>query len=124
MTEYMMGAVPLNVQEQRQTIPLRVGEARPAIVDYNLLRNKPSLNGVTIEGDHDSEYYGIHDKHYTHTQSVASASWTITHNLNKYPSVTVVDSAGSVVVGDVQYLSLNDVVITFSGPFSGTAYLN
>ena len=66
----------------------------------------------------------VQDKHYTHTQSVASASWTITHNLNKYPSVTVVDSAGSVVVGDVQYLSLNDVVITFSGPFSGTAYLN
>ena len=27
--------------------------------DYNLLANRPSLNGKTIEGDHDSEYYGI-----------------------------------------------------------------
>lgn len=31
--------------------------------DYNLLMNRPSLNGKTIEGDHDSEYYGIDSTH-------------------------------------------------------------
>ena len=61
---------------------------------------------------------------YIHTQSTASAEWRIQHNLDKYPSVTVVDSAGSVVIGDCQYISRNEVVLTFSGGFSGKAYLN
>jgi len=61
---------------------------------------------------------------YVHTQSVASAQWTIEHNLDKYPSVTVVDSAGTVVIGDCQYISRNAVVLSFIGAFSGKAYLN
>ena len=61
---------------------------------------------------------------FIHTQNVASAEWTIQHNLDKYPSVTVVDSAGSVVIGDCQYTSRNTVVLTFNGGFSGKAYLN
>ena len=28
-------------------------------VDYNALSNKPRLNGIEIEGDHDEKYYGI-----------------------------------------------------------------
>lgn len=61
---------------------------------------------------------------YTHTQLTASNSWTIQHNLNKYPQVTVVDSAGSVVVGDIDYISVNEVVVSFQAAFSGQAYLN
>jgi hypothetical protein len=61
---------------------------------------------------------------YVHTQSLPSATWTITHNLGRKPAVTVVDSADSVVVGFVQYLSLNSVQVTFSGGFSGLCYLN
>jgi hypothetical protein len=61
---------------------------------------------------------------YTYVQSSASTTWTITHNLNTYPSVTVVDSSGSVVSGDVQYLSENSLRITFSAQFAGKAYLN
>lgn len=69
---------------------------------------------------------GIGSPHgtYTHTQASASATWTITHNLNCFPSVTVVDSAGSVVVGDVVYISANVVSITFVASFGGKAYLN
>ena len=64
------------------------------------------------------------DKHYVHTQATAAATWEITHNLNKYPSVTVIDSAGSEVEGDIDYTSANVVTLTFSGAFSGKAYLN
>lgn len=53
-----------------------------------------------------------------------SDTWYITHNLGKYPSVTVVDSANTVVMGDVVYLTKNALVISFNGAFSGTAYLN
>lgn len=64
------------------------------------------------------------DKHYTHIQSITSDLWEITHNLDKYPSVSVVDSAGSVVVGDVEYVSTNALTITFGAAFKGKAFLN
>ena len=61
---------------------------------------------------------------YIFNQGTPSASWTITHNLGRFPSVTVVDSGGNVVTGDVKYLDTNTLQATFSGGFSGTAYLN
>ena len=64
------------------------------------------------------------DKNFVFTQMNASAVWNIAHNLNKYPSVVVVDSAENVVVGDVQYLDLNNIVVTFAGGFAGQAFLN
>lgn len=64
------------------------------------------------------------DKAFLYTQSVPSDTWVITHNLNKYPSITVTDSAGSIVVGEYTYLSTNQVQCSFSGEFSGKACLN
>lgn len=61
---------------------------------------------------------------YTHVQSVAAAMWTITHNLGCYPSVTVVDSGGTVGWCQVQYVSANQLTVTVSAAFAGTAYLN
>lgn len=61
---------------------------------------------------------------HVHTQGIPSATWTVTHNMNKYPSVTVVDSAETQVIGDVEYDSLNQVTITFASAFSGYAYFN
>ena len=53
-----------------------------------------------------------------------SDTWTVTHNLGRFPSVTVVDSANTVVVGNVDYKSTQQLVITFNAPFSGCVYLN
>ena len=50
--------------------------------------------------------------------------WKIKHNLNKYCSVSVVDSAGNVVVGDVNYIDKGNIEISFSAAFAGKAYLN
>ena len=61
---------------------------------------------------------------YTHAQGVPSADWSIVHNLGRHPSVTVVDSAGSTVIGDVEYLSNNAIAIHFNAAFGGNAYLN
>jgi len=60
---------------------------------------------------------------FVHDQQVASASWTINHSLNIYPTVVVVDTANEVVVGDVTYVDLNNVQVSFAAPFSGKAYL-
>lgn len=64
------------------------------------------------------------DKHYEHNQIIASATWHIVHNLRKFPSVTIVDSAGTEVIGTVKYTNENSLTITFSSEFSGKAYLN
>lgn len=64
------------------------------------------------------------DIHYEHNQTSASSSWPITHNLSKFPSVTVVDSGGSIVVGEVIYTNNNSLTVNFRASFSGTAYLN
>lgn len=62
-------------------------------------------------------------KQYKHIQTQASASWNIIHNLNKKPTVTVVDSAGTTCIGEIEYNSDNQITIHFSSGFSGTAYL-
>lgn len=61
---------------------------------------------------------------YVHVQGIAAAAWVIEHNMDKYPSVTVVTSAGTVVIGDVTYNNENIVTVTFNGAFKGKAYLN
>ena len=61
---------------------------------------------------------------YVHTQNLASTTWTIVHNLNMHPNVTVVDSANTEVVGMVHYDDENTVTLTFSAAFSGYAYLS
>lgn len=60
---------------------------------------------------------------YTHTQSTPSMTWVIDHGLDYAPNVTVVDSSGRQVEGDVAY-SLGQVIVTFSAAFSGRAYLS
>jgi hypothetical protein len=64
------------------------------------------------------------DKKYTHVQSSAAATWTITHNLDKQPAVSVVDSTDNVIICEVEYTSLNQVELRFSTPYSGKAYFN
>lgn len=61
---------------------------------------------------------------YVHKQEASSTLWTVNHNLGKFPSVTVIDSAGSMVIGEIKYLNANSLTIEFSSQFSGTAYLN
>ena len=64
------------------------------------------------------------DKTFIFTQGTPSTSWVIQHNLGKFPSITVVDTADTVVVGDYNYTDDNNVTLTFSAGFAGKAYLN
>lgn len=65
----------------------------------------------------------LNNERYVHTQTVASSTWVITHPLGGRPSVTVVDSANTVVFGEVKYDSTSQVTVSFTVPFSGFAYL-
>jgi len=61
---------------------------------------------------------------YVHEQNSPSAVWTINHNLNKYPSIVLVDTEDDVIYGEVNYESNNTIIITLSAAISGKAFLN
>ena len=91
------------------------------VVSYN--GYAPSNNGdvlLVLPG----EVSTLASTTYTHTQGVPLDVWTINHNLGFFPNVTVVDSTGEQVEGEVDYVDSNSVVVSFSGGFSGMAYLS
>ena len=89
--------------------------------DYEDFINKPSINGVILTGNKTSEELKLA---FVYEQGEASDTWVIDHDLDKYPSVTVVDSANTVVVGHITYIDRNQLIVRFNGTFKGKAYLN
>ena len=87
-----------------------------------------SGSGV-IKGLH---YYGVQvdidgvetDKNFVFTQGTASTVWNIQHDLNKFPSVSVVNNNNVLMYGETTYVDTNNLTINFSAGFSGKAYLN
>lgn len=61
---------------------------------------------------------------YRHRQMTSSAVWNITHNLDFYPNVTTMDSTGAICEGEIEHITRNSLRVTFSGAFSGDAYLS
>lgn len=67
---------------------------------------------------------GRGDLAYVHIQGVASKEWIVTHNLGKIPAVAVVDSAGTVLIPDLEHLDINTTIIKSEHAFAGRAYFN
>ena len=67
---------------------------------------------------------GRPDANFVWDQSVASSVWTVLHNLGKRCAVSVVDTTGRLIMGEIEYLDINTIRITFSAAFSGSAYFN
>lgn len=95
----------------RVTVPnpsLRVQVARPATgVDAGSSQGPAGPSGAG----------------YTHSQPVASAVWTINHNLGFKPSVSVYGLAGNVVLANVDHASDNVAIVTLAAPMAGGARL-
>lgn len=64
------------------------------------------------------------DKFFLFKQMESKDEWIINHKLKKYPSVSIIDSAGTNVIGEVTYLDENSLRINFSSIMSGKAFLN
>ena len=60
---------------------------------------------------------------FVYSAPTASSNWTIAHNLGRYPSVTIVDSAGTQFFGTVTYVDINTVTVHFNYATGGKAYL-
>ena len=69
---------------------------------------------------------GVSDKTYIHTQGSASTTWSVSHSLGKFPSVTVVDINNVQGYGVVTHTNENNLTVTFpaGSPAAGKAYCN
>lgn len=57
---------------------------------------------------------------YVHTQASAATTWVVQHNLGRQPGgVMVVDSAGTVLVGEITQDTADRLTVRFSVPVSG-----
>jgi hypothetical protein len=72
----------------------------------------------------ENKYFTVERVSHEHTQGSASNSWVIEHNLGFKPNVTVVDSAGNIVEGEITYTNSNSLTVSFQASFSGYAYLS
>lgn len=119
---------PLSISLVLQNANVRVGATDAELRDRSTHTGTQLSNTisdlVSVIDTRISAAGGGSDKHYAHTQSSASSVWNITHNLVKFPSIQVFDSAGTEVVGDITHLSVNSARIQFTVPFSGVAYCN
>ena len=71
-----------------------------------------------------NKYFTVGRVSHEHTQGAASNSWVVNHNLGFKPNVTVVDSAGNIVEGEITYTNSNSLTVSFQSAFSGYAYIS
>lgn len=57
-------------------------------------------------------------------QGIVSNEWLINHNLNKRPSIQLVDSSGREFEAVKDYISDNQIIIRLDSATTGYAYLN
>jgi hypothetical protein len=76
-------------------------------------------SGISLRGDQ-----GLSGGDYIHSQLNADTIWIINHPLSFQPNVTVLDSAGTQVFGDVSYPLPGRIVIEFSSAMGGSALLS
>ena len=98
------------------------GEAPQWRMDGNTLQYRYATQSPTVWTD----LYTFTPLTYTHNQTVPSAYWEIQHNLGGEPiTCFTVDDTGEQIVGqiDAQASTMNLLVIKFSEPLTGRAYI-
>lgn len=125
---------PNDYPVEGQTTPPQTVD--PAIdwqeVDISLLPGVPGQRGATgpvgpvgpvgpqgVQG-----IQGPPGSSYVHTQNTVSSTWSITHNMGFYPNVTTTDVTGFAIEGEVTYLTLNTLTVSFGIATTGFAYLS
>jgi hypothetical protein len=98
-----------NVYPQTQPVIIQVPSATPVPVNVTTI-TAGSVNAPSVA--------------YHHVQGVVASSWTIVHNLGFYPNVTVQDSTGTIVEGEITYTNPKQLTVSFQSAFSGNAYLS
>lgn len=93
--------------------------------DHNALTNRdlPDQHPISaITGLEEALNHA--DKTFIYEQAVASATWQIQHNLDKYPSVEVIDTANNKIETAVEWIDENNLIVRMNAATKGKAYLN
>lgn len=61
---------------------------------------------------------------FTFTQSIASTTWTINHNLGRIPVISVWVDNKIIVPKQTQFVDNNTIIISFSAPKAGAVVLS
>jgi len=64
------------------------------------------------------------DKTFVFTQTVPSTTWIVNHDLNKFPSVSIVNINNVSLYGEITYIDENNIQLEFTSGFAGKAYFN
>ena len=93
---------------------------------YDLTLTHKSSNGTLVNDNFYSIllFAGAQDLSFEFAQASAASTWNVTHNLNKFPSVTIKLSDGTVGQAAITHTNKNTLTISFSADTSGTAYMN
>ena len=92
-----------------------------------VLANVGGSGNLDLNKFYDFAVFTLSSQHaptFEYSQVAPATVWNIQHNLNNFPSITVIDNAGTVVAGQYTYIDNNNVTLTFSAGFAGKAYLN
>lgn len=101
------------IDDEVETLNTEINKKVETITGSPLIDVQRTDNAVTITS-----------QTYIHEQGIASDTWVIEHNLNKYPSVSIVDTANTVFIGQIIYNNTNKCTILINGATKGNAYLN
>lgn len=101
------------------------------ILPYDLTSFNPQVawGGITGSLSNQTDLWSYiqtftaHDN-FIYTQSSAASVWTVNHNMGKFPSVTILDTANDEVEGQVNHISNTQLTITFSASVAGKAIMN
>lgn len=109
----MWGTIGGNIQEQTDLIELLDEKV-------NSIEGQGVINTTRID-----DRVIITSTTFVFEQAIATDTWVINHNLNKFPSIYVVDTAGhSQMPDDIEVNDMNTITVRFLAAFSGFAYLN
>ncbi|MEU8829354.1 hypothetical protein [Streptomyces sp900116325] len=102
------------------SFPIELPAAAPIVKLPAITRASPSEGDyVVITGPPGPP--GASGSTYQHTQTSASATWQVAHNLGRPPNISVLRPDGRVAYADIEHTTANLAVITFPTPIAGTA---
>jgi hypothetical protein len=128
-TQGVQGATGIGVQGTQGTQGT-TGTGTQGVAGPQGPQGDPGASGADLDSTDDlvegvtNKYFTVERVSYEHTQGTASDAWVIEHFLGFKPNVTVVDSAGNIVEGEITYTNTNSLTVSFQSAFSGYAYIS
>ena len=105
--------------------------AQSSLVDVEIIINRPvdiellqGRSSIEVQQGGAQGVPGSAANSYTHTQTIAATVWTVAHNLNRKPSITVVNNLDQRIEPDVGYVDANVVQVTHGTEITGKVFCN